>query len=224
MNFRIAIDGPAATGKSTTAKKLAQKLSFIYIDTGAMYRAIGLYLIKNNISLYDEDAINNVLDNIKIDIYYENSEQHIKLNNENVTNQIRTEEVSKYASVTSSYLKVREKLVSLQKELARKNSVIMDGRDIGTVVIPDAELKIFLTASSIERAKRRYEEQIQKGENVTFENVLKELEERDYRDSTRANSPLRQAEDAILIDTTNMSIDAVINKIENLYNEKVGNK
>lgn len=224
MNFRIAIDGPAATGKSTTAKRLAKRLSLIYIDTGAMYRAMGLYFIKNDISLYDEENINKVLDEVKIDIYYEDGEQQINLNGENVTKKIRTEEVSRYASVTSAYSKVRKKLVAIQKELAEKNSVIMDGRDIGTVVIPNAELKIFLTASPEERAKRRYEELIKKGEQVELEEVSKELKERDHRDSTRENSPLKQASDAILIDTTNMSVDEVVNKIEELYNEKVGNK
>ena len=220
MSFKIAIDGPAATGKSTTAKRLAKKLSFIYIDTGAMYRAMGLYFIENNISLYDEQKINEVCNNIDIDIYYENDEQHIKLNGRDVTKLIRTEEVSKYASVTSSYLKVREKLVALQRKLAEKNSVIMDGRDIGTVVLPDAELKIFLTATEEERARRRYEELIEKGQDVTIEKVSDELKERDYRDSTRANSPLRQANDAILIDTTGMSINEVVEKIEELYNQK----
>ena len=220
MSFKIAIDGPAATGKSTTAKRLAKKLSFIYIDTGAMYRAMGLYFIENNISLYDEEKINEVCNNIDIDIYYENDEQHINLNGRDVTKLIRTEEVSKYASVTSSYLKVREKLVALQRKLAEKNSVIMDGRDIGTVVLPDAELKIFLTATEEERAIRRYEELIEKGQDVTIEKVSDELKERDYRDSTRANSPLRQANDAILIDTTSMSINEVVEKIEELYNQK----
>lgn len=222
MSFKIAIDGPAATGKSTTAKRLAKKLSFIYIDTGAMYRAMGLYFLENDISLYDEKKINEVCNNIDIDIYYDNGEQHINLNGRDVTKLIRTEEVSKYASVTSSYIKVREKLVALQRKLAEKNSVIMDGRDIGTVVLPDAELKIFLTATEEERARRRYEELIEKGQTVTLESVTHELKERDHRDSTRANSPLRQADDAILIDTTSMSVDDVVEKIDELYNEKRG--
>lgn len=222
MSFKIAIDGPAATGKSTTAKRLAKKLSFIYIDTGAMYRAMGLYFLENDISLYDEEKINEVCNNIDIDIYYDNGEQHINLNGRDVTKLIRTEEVSKYASVTSSYIKVREKLVALQRKLAEKNSVIMDGRDIGTVVLPDAELKIFLTATEEERARRRYEELIEKGQTVTLESVTHELKERDHRDSTRANSPLRQADDAILIDTTSMSVDDVVEKIDELYNEKRG--
>ena len=222
MSFKIAIDGPAATGKSTTAKRLSRKLSFIYIDTGAMYRAMGLYFIENNISYEDEETINQVCDDIDIDIYYEDDEQHIKLNGRDVTKLIRTEEVSKYASVTSSYLKVREKLVALQRKLAEKNNVIMDGRDIGTVVLPDAELKVFLTATCEERARRRYEELLKKGQDVTLESVSHDLEERDHRDSTRANSPLRQADDAILIDTTNLSVDEVVEKIEELYNEKRG--
>lgn len=222
MSFKIAIDGPAATGKSTTAKRLSRKLSFIYIDTGAMYRAMGLYFIENGISYEDEETINQVCDDIDIDIYYEDDEQHIKLNGRDVTKLIRTEEVSKYASVTSSYLKVREKLVALQRKLAEKNNVIMDGRDIGTVVLPDAELKVFLTATSEERARRRYEELLKKGQDVTLESVSHDLEERDHRDSTRANSPLRQADDAILVDTTNLSFDEVVEKIEELYNEKRG--
>lgn len=223
MSFKIAIDGPAATGKSTIAKLLAKSLSFIYIDTGAMYRAMGLYFIKNNISYNDENMINSLCDDIDLSISYKDGEQQISLNGENVTNLIRTEEVSKYASITSTYKKVREKLVHLQRSLGEKENVIMDGRDIGTVVFPNADLKIYLTATVKERVKRRYKELLLKGENVKEEDVEVELKERDYRDTNRENSPLRRADDAILIDTTNLSIEEVLEKIEKIYNEKRGN-
>lgn len=223
MSFKIAIDGPAATGKSTIAKLLAKSLSFIYIDTGAMYRAMGLYFIKNNISYNDENMINSLCDDIDLSISYQDGEQQISLNGENVTNLIRTEEVSKYASITSTYKKVREKLVYLQRSLGEKENVIMDGRDIGTVVFPNADLKIYLTATAKERVKRRYKELLLKGENVKEEDVEAELKERDYRDTNRENSPLRRADDAILIDTTNLSIEEVLEKIEKIYNEKRGN-
>lgn len=223
MSFKIAIDGPAATGKSTIAKLLAKRLSFIYIDTGAMYRAMGLYFLKNNISYNDENMINSLCDDIDLSISYQDGEQQISLNGENVTNLIRTEEVSKYASITSTYKKVREKLVYLQRSLGEKENVIMDGRDIGTVVFPNADLKIYLTATAKERVKRRYKELLLKGENVKEEDVEAELKERDYRDTNRENSPLRRAEDAILIDTTNLSVEEVLEKIEKIYNEKRGN-
>lgn len=223
MSFKIAIDGPAATGKSTIAKLLAKRLSFIYIDTGAMYRAMGLYFLKNNISYNDENMINSLCDDIDLSISYQDGEQQISLNGENVTNLIRTEEVSKYASITSTYKKVREKLVYLQRSLGEKENVIMDGRDIGTVVFPNADLKIYLTATAKERVKRRYKELLLKGENVKEEDVEAELKERDYRDTNRENSPLRRADDAILIDTTNLSIEEVLEKIEKIYNEKRGN-
>ena len=222
MNYKIAIDGPSGTGKSTTAKKLAKDLSFIYIDTGAMYRAVGLYCVKNNIDIEDEETIKNNLDNIDINIFYKDGTQEIELNHEIVSKEIRENHISHCASVVSQYKDVREKLVSLQQNLAKKNSVIMDGRDIGTVVLPDADLKIYLIASDEERAKRRYKELLEKGQDVEYDTILKELKERDYRDSHRENSPLKRADDAIELDNTNMTIEEVVNKVKELFNEKVG--
>ena len=220
MSFQIAIDGPSATGKSTLAKALAKELSFIYIDTGAMYRAVGLYNIRKNIDLNNEDDVVNTLKDISIDIKYIDKEQRIFLNGEDVSSQIREEKVGTAASIVSTYKKVREVLVELQRSLANVQNVIMDGRDIGTVVLPNASLKIFLTASSEERTKRRYLELKEKGKDVSIEDVAKELEERDERDTKRANSPLTKAEDAILVDTTNMNIEKTIKHIKNLYEKR----
>lgn len=220
MSFQIAIDGPSATGKSTLAKALAKELSFIYIDTGAMYRAVGLYNIRKNIDLNNEDDVVNTLKDISIDIKYIDKEQRIFLNGEDVSSQIREEKVGMAASIVSTYKKVREVLVELQRSLANVQNVIMDGRDIGTVVLPNASLKIFLTASSEERTKRRYLELKEKGKDVSIEDVAKELKERDERDTKRANSPLTKAEDAILVDTTNMNIEKTIKHIKNLYEKR----
>ena len=222
MNYQIAIDGPSGTGKSTTAKILAKELSFVYIDTGAMYRAVGLYCVRNNIDINDEETIKRHLDNIKIDLFYKDGNQEIELNGDIVSKEIRENNISKCASVISQYKDVREKLVSLQQELAKKNSVIMDGRDIGTVVLPNANLKIYLVADNDVRAERRYKELIEKGQDVSLENIKKELIERDYRDSNRENSPLKKADDAIEVDSSNLSIDEVVNKILDLFNKKVG--
>lgn len=222
MNFKIAIDGPSGTGKSTTAKLLAQKLNYIYIDTGAMYRAVGLYCDKNKINIDDEEEINENLDNIDIDIFYKDGIQEILLNGEVVSKDIRQNHISHYASVVSQYKGVREKLVSLQQGLASKNSVIMDGRDIGTVVLPNADLKVYLIASNEVRAERRYKELIEKGQDVKKEDILKELEERDYRDSHRENSPLKKALDAIEVDNSNLTIEETVEKIYDLFKEKVG--
>ena len=220
MSFQIAIDGPSATGKSTLAKALAKELSFIYIDTGAMYRAVGLYNIRKNVDLNNEADVVNTLKDISIDIKYIDKEQRIFLNGEDVSNQIREEKVGTAASIVSTYKKVREVLVDLQRSLANVQNVIMDGRDIGTVVLPNASLKIFLTASSEERTKRRYLELKEKGKDVSIEDVAKELKERDERDTKRANSPLTKAEDAILVDTTNMNIEKTIKHIKNLYEKR----
>lgn len=217
--FSIAIDGPAGAGKSTIAKAVSKKLNYIYIDTGAMYRAIGLYYLQNEIDLQNEDLINGLIDNIKVEITYENGLQQIILNGDNVTSLIRTQEVSNAASVVSAYKKVREKLVSLQRDLASSTNVVMDGRDIGTVVLPNASVKIFLTASTEERAKRRYKELLEKGQVVDLETIKKEIEERDYRDINRETSPLMQAEDAILVDTSSMTIEEVIDEILRLCNK-----
>lgn len=222
MNYKIAIDGPSGTGKSTTAKALAKKLSFIYIDTGAMYRAVGLYCVRNNINIENEELVKAILDDIDIDIFYKNGVQEIKLNGEIVSEAIRENNISKCASVVSAYKDVREKLVSIQRNLASKNSVIMDGRDIGTVVLPDADLKIYLVARPEIRTQRRYDELIAKGQKVEYDTIMKELEERDYRDTHRENSPLRQAEDAVVVDSSDMSVEKVVETINKLFKKKVG--
>ena len=224
MNYKIAIDGPSGTGKSTTAKILAKDLSFIYIDTGAMYRAVGLYCYRNNIDINNEEEVVKNLDNIKINIFYKDGNQEIELNGEIVSKEIRENQISKCASVVSQYKDVRARLVALQKELASKNSVIMDGRDIGTVVLPDADLKIYLVASNDVRAERRYKELIEKGQDVDLEKIKEELIERDFRDTNRENSPLKQADDAILLDNSNMTIEEVVEKVKQLFNERVGNR
>ena len=221
-NYQIAIDGPSATGKSTIAKKLASSLNFIYIDTGAMYRSIALYCIENNIDIDNKEVIEPILKNIEIDIKYIDGVQHIYLNNRDVSETIRENKVSQAASKVSVHEPVRKKLVNLQQELASKSNVIMDGRDIGTVVLPNATLKIYLTASSSERAKRRMLELQEKGTMITLEEVLKDLEERDYRDTHREIGPLKKADDAIEVDTTNMNIEEVLNTIRDLFNKKVG--
>lgn len=218
-NNNIAIDGPAGAGKSTIAKLLAKKLNYIYIDTGAMYRAMGLYYLNNNVDITLESEINKLVDLINIEITYENSVQQIILNGENVTDKIRTEEVSQAASIVSSYKLVREKMVKLQQNLASKTNVVMDGRDIGTVVLPDAKVKVYLTASVSERANRRYKELIEKGQEVNVEDIKKDIEERDYRDTHRENSPLVKADDATLIDSSNMTIDEVVDEILKLCNK-----
>ena len=222
MNYKIAIDGPSGTGKSTTAKILAKELSFIYIDTGAMYRAVGLYCYKNGINIDDEEQVKSILDKIDINIFYKDGNQEIELNGEIVSKEIRENHISHCASVVSQYKDVREKLVSLQQNLAKRNSVIMDGRDIGTVVLPDADLKIYLIASDEIRADRRYKELLEKGQTVEYDKILEELKERDFRDSNRENSPLRKADDAIELDNSDMTIDEVVEKIKELFNKKVG--
>ncbi len=222
MNYKIAIDGPSGTGKSTTAKLLAKELSFIYIDTGAMYRAVGLYCYRNNIDIDNEEQVKSILNNIDINIFYKEGNQEIELNNEIVSKEIRENHISNYASVVSQYKDVREKLVNIQQNMAKKNSVIMDGRDIGTVVLPDADLKIYLVASDEVRAERRYKELIEKGQDVKLEDILKELKERDYRDSHRENSPLKKADDAVELDNSNLSREETVKKILELFNKKVG--
>ena len=222
MNYKIALDGPSGTGKSTTAKLLAKKLNFIYIDTGAMYRAVGLYCDKNKINIENEDEIKKHLNDIDINIFYKDGVQEISLNQEVVSKEIRQNHISHYASVVSQYKDVREKLVSMQQKLAEENSVIMDGRDIGTVVLPNADLKIYLVASNEVRAERRFKELIEKGQDVKKEDILKELEERDYRDTHRENSPLRKAPDAIEVDNSSLTIDETVDKIYDLFKEKVG--
>lgn len=219
MSMNIAIDGPAGAGKSTIAKRLAKKLGFIYVDTGAMYRAMAYYFLQHNIDAKDENAIAAACPDVDVTITYENGEQQVLLNGENVNGVIRNEEVGNMASSTSVYPVVRKKLVELQRQLAKSADVIMDGRDIGTCVLPDAQVKIYLTASSATRAKRRYDELTEKGVSCDLAEIEKDIIDRDYRDMHRETSPLRQAEDAVLVDSSEMNIDEVVDAIYQVYSE-----
>ena len=219
MSMNIAIGGPAGAGKSTIAKRLAKKLGFIYVDTGAMYRAMAYYFLQHNIDAKDENAIAAACPDVDVTITYENGEQQVLLNGENVNGVIRNEEVGNMASSTSVYPVVRKKLVELQRQLAKSADVIMDGRDIGTCVLPDAQVKIYLTASSATRAKRRYDELTEKGVSCDLAEIEKDIIDRDYRDMHRETSPLRQAEDAVLVDSSEMNIDEVVDAIYQVYSE-----
>lgn len=220
MSVSIAIDGPAGAGKSTIAKLLAKKMNFIYVDTGAMYRAMAVYFSKNGINSDNEEAINEVVKNVDIKIEYKDGTQQVILNGENVTGFLRTEQTGKMASKTSKYAAVRSKLVELQRKLAASENVIMDGRDIGTTVLPDAFVKIYLTASVEERAKRRFEELRLKGEECDFEVIKKDIADRDYQDMHRAISPLKKADDAVEVDTTGLEIEDSVEAIERVIKEK----
>lgn len=211
--FSIAIDGPAGAGKSTIAKEIAKKLGCTYIDTGAMYRTVGYYCIRAGIDYSDELCVDKAIEAIHIDLKYEGITQRILLNGEDVSEAIRTQEVAASASKVATFAKVRTALVAMQRNLQTKQSVVMDGRDIGTVVLPNATLKIFLTASAEERAKRRLMEYEAKGIVADFETLLEEIKQRDEQDSTREVSPLRQASDAIAIDTTWLTIDEIVEQI-----------
>lgn len=220
MAVNIAIDGPAGAGKSTIAKRAAKALSFIYVDTGAMYRAMGLYFLRKGISPEDQEEIEKACEDIQVSITYENGEQQVLLNGENVSGEIRREEVGNMASKTSANSRVREKLVALQRELASRENVVMDGRDIGTQVLPNATVKIYLTASSRERAKRRYLELQEKGMAANLEEIEADIIERDHRDMTREISPLCQAEDAVLVDASYMTIAEVTEAVLKAFEEK----
>lgn len=220
-NRNIAMDGPAGAGKSTIAKSIAKKLQIIYVDTGAMYRAMGLYFIRNNINIESHKEVQRACNSIEITIDYKDGEQQVILNGENVTPLLRKEEVGKMASTVGKLQEVRTKMVELQQSLAKIRTVIMDGRDIGTVVLPDAELKVYLTASSKERARRRWYELTEKGISCNIDEIEQDIIARDKQDMNREISPLCQAEDAILVDSSNMSIDEVIDKIITLYHEKL---
>ena len=214
--MNIAIDGPAGAGKRTIAKLVADKKGFIYVDTGAMYRSIALYIIENDIDSDNDDAVKAACDNIDIKIKYVDRVQHIYLNDEDVSTTIRREEVGNMASKVATKKVVREKLLNLLRELAESNDVIMDGRDIGTFVLPNAELKIYLTASVYTRAKRRFDQLVEKGETPDLGKIEEDIEKRDYQDMHRDIAPLKQAEDAILIDTSDMTIEEVVDKIISL--------
>lgn len=220
MSFNVAIDGPAGAGKSTIAKQVAKKMNLIYVDTGAMYRAMALYLSREQISPTDQEQISAKCQEADITIRYEQGEQVVYLNGENVNPYLRTEEVGKMASVSSVNPDVRAKLVQLQQKLAGETDVIMDGRDIGTCVLPGADVKIYLTASVEVRAKRRYDELTAKGETWDLQEIAKEIADRDHRDMTREISPLKQAEDAILLDTSDMDIEEVVAAIMKICEEK----
>lgn len=223
MSFNIAIDGPAGAGKSTIAKRLSKELSFVYVDTGAMYRAMALYFIRNGIDHTDEAAISAACADIDITISYQDGMQCVILNGENVNEWIRTEEVGIMASNTSVYPKVREKLTALQQKLAQTSDVVMDGRDIGTCVLPHAQVKIYLTAGVDARAKRRYDELKKKGVDADYAQIEADIKERDYRDMHRAVAPLVQAEDAVLVDSSAMSIEEVVAAVRSIY-EKAHSK
>lgn len=221
MNYRIALDGPSGAGKSTIAKRLSAELGFVYVDTGAMYRSIGLYCLQNGIDTADEAAVTAALPQIDIALKYVDGEQSVILNGTDVSKEIRINEVSMAASKVSAYKAVRAFLLDTQRNMAKTQSVIMDGRDIGTVVLPDAEIKIFIVADPEERAKRRYKELMERGQNVPFEEVLKDIIQRDYNDENRAEAPLRQAEDAIRLDTSLLDFEQSYNAVLEIAKNKM---
>ena len=207
MGYSVAIDGPAGAGKSTIAKRVAKEKDFIYIDTGAMFRAMAIHFLRCGIAADDHEKISEAVKDVNVTISYENGEQQVFLNGENVTGQLRTEEVGNMASASSVVGDVRTKLLELQRNLAATSNVVMDGRDIGTVVLPNADVKVYLTASVEVRAQRRYKELVEKGQSADIEQIKKDIEERDYRDMNREIAPLRQAEDAVLVDSSNLTIE-----------------
>ena len=219
-HFNIAIDGPAGAGKSTIARRAAGQLGFVYVDTGAMYRAMALYFLRKGINPADEEAVSRTCSEAEVSIRYQDGAQQVLLNGEDVSGQIRTEEVGKTASVVSAYMPVREKLMELQKELAARENVIMDGRDIGTCVLPQAPAKIYLTASVEVRALRRFRELTEKGEACDLEEIKKDIADRDWKDMHREHAPLKQAEDAVVVDSSQMTIDQVVEAILAVAKEK----
>ena len=226
-HINIAIDGPGGAGKSTISKAVAKKLGIIYVDTGALYRTVGYFARENGLSVNDvrvSELITPLLDKISIEIKYFDGTQHVILNGEDLGDKIRQPDISMYASAVSSVPNVRAFLLEAQKDLARKNSVIMDGRDIGTVILPDADVKIFLTASNEARATRRYNELVAKGQNVRYEDVLREMNERDHADSTRDAAPLKAADDAIYFDNSDYDFDGSVEHILKLIEDRTGVK
>lgn len=221
MSINIAIDGPAGAGKSTIAKQIAKNLGYIYVDTGAMYRTLAIHFIRNNVSLEDTKQMSLLCDNVNVEIKYVDEVQHLYLNGEDVTAYLRTEEVGNMASACAVNPDVRNKLTAIQKEMAKTTDLVMDGRDIGTAVLPEAEVKIFLTASVAVRAERRYKELLEKGLEADIEKIKSDIEERDYRDSHREHSPLKQADDAILVDSSDMTIAQVVDYIQKIIGEKI---
>jgi cytidylate kinase len=226
-HINIAIDGPGGAGKSTISKAVARKLGIIYVDTGALYRTVGYYARENGLSVEDvkvSELITPLLEHISIEIKYIEGSQHVILNGEDLGDKIRQPDISMYASAVSSVPSVRAFLLEAQKELARKNSVIMDGRDIGTVILPNADVKIFLTASNEARALRRYEELVAKGVEVKYEDVLSEMNQRDHADSTRAAAPLKAADDAILFDNSGYEFEGSVARVLEIIEERTGVK
>jgi cytidylate kinase len=221
--YSIAIDGPAGAGKSTIAKRLAKELGYYYVDTGAIYRTVAYFLDLLGISPKDADGVSRYIDELTIDIYYdENGLQHMLMNGLDVTDEIRTPDISQKASLVSAQPVVRQMLLDMQRDVAKENNVIMDGRDIGTVVLPQADVKIFLTASAEVRAQRRHAELMAKGAKDTLAQVLADIKQRDHQDSTRAIAPLKQAADAILVDTSELDIDGAVAAIRQIVLDKVG--
>ena len=221
MNYRIALDGPSGAGKSTIAKRLSAELGFVYVDTGAMYRTVGLYCLQNNVDINDEAAVSAVLGNISIELKYVDGEQRIFLNGTDVSAEIRMNEVSMAASKTSAYKAVRAFLLDAQRNVAKTQSVIMDGRDIGTVVLPDAEIKIFIVGDATVRAKRRHKELLEKGQSISLQEVLEDIITRDHNDTNRAEAPLKQAKDAILLDTTYKNFDEAYEAVLEIVKSKM---
>lgn len=219
MSYQIAIDGPAGAGKSTIAKEIAKRLGFIYVDTGAMYRAMALYLLRKEVPTDDSGKISTASQKADISIAYKDGLQQVLLDGENVTAFLRTEEVGNMASISSANPDVRKKLVELQQELANRENVVMDGRDIGTCVLPDADVKVYLTASVGCRAKRRYDELTAKGETCDLSVIEEDIAKRDHQDMTREHSPLRQAKDAVLLDSSDLTIQEVVERILALVKE-----
>nr|WP_317282157.1 (d)CMP kinase [uncultured Sellimonas sp.] len=216
MGYQIAIDGPAGAGKSTIAKLVAKRKGYIYVDTGAMYRGMAIHFLNKGISPEDTEGIKQACADATITIGYEDGQQQIYLNGQNVTERLREEEVGNMASKSSGIPEVRAKLLQLQREIAQRENVVMDGRDIGTSILPDANVKIFLTASVDTRALRRYNELLDKGEDCDLAKIAADIAERDRRDMSREISPLRQAEDAVLIDSSDLTIEEVVDRIETL--------
>ncbi len=221
MIYSIALDGPGGAGKSSIAKQVAKMKGIVYVDTGAMYRAIALYMLRNNVDIHSEETVVSQLENVDIKLEYRSGVQCVILNGEDVSTAIRSSEVSMAASVTSAYKQVRAFLMDAQRNVAKTTSVIMDGRDIGTVVLPDAQVKIFLSADSKVRAQRRWLELQAKGDNTPFEEVLTDIEKRDWQDINRKEAPLRQAEDAVLLDTSSLNFDQAVQAVLDLIDEKV---
>lgn len=224
MGINIAIDGPSGAGKSTLSRKLAEKLNYIYVDTGALYRTIGLYILKNKIDPQDSETVTAALPEISVTLRFINGEQHVYLNGEDVSADIRIHEVSRYASLVSAIPAVRQFLFDTQRKMAAEHDVIMDGRDIGTVVLPQADVKIFLTASAEVRARRRYKELLERGQDVEFEQILEDVNRRDEQDMNRPVAPLKPAEDGVIVDTSDCSFDESLALLYKTVKERLQNK